>query len=110
MDSVTQQAIANLSDKQAANFAKLDEKFESMRVMIEALMDSGLAISPKPKPSQYQSPSLGPDQVEQQPRMERWNQADLGYFDPHLDEKAHGSGDVVLVSKNVYYQNLVLFV
>lgn len=42
--------------------------------------------------------------------MERWTQADLGYFDPHLDEKAHGLGDIVSVGKDVYYQNVVLFI
>lgn len=81
MDSATQQAIADLTDKQAANYAKLDEKFESMRLMIEALIDSRLAASPKLKSSQHHSPSLGPDHaLEQQPRIERWNQADLGYL------------------------------
>lgn len=110
MDLFTQQTIADLSEKQAANYAKLDEKFESMRIIIEALMDLSLATSPKPKPSQYQLPSLGPNQVEQQPQMERWNHADLGYFDPYLDEKVHGPGDVVSVVKDVYYRNVVLFV
>lgn len=43
------------------------------------------------------------------PLTERWNQADLGYFDPHLD-KVHEEGEVVFVSKNVYYRNIVLFV
>ena len=40
---------------------------------------------------------------------ERWNQADLGYFDPHLD-RAHGKGEIVSVGKDVYYRNVVLFV
>ena len=40
---------------------------------------------------------------------ERWNQANLGYFDPYLD-KANGEGEVVLVDKDVYYRNVVLFV
>ena len=39
----------------------------------------------------------------------RWNQANLGYFDPHLDTKAHGEGEVVSVGKDVYYRNVVLF-
>lgn len=41
--------------------------------------------------------------------QERWNQAELGYFNPHLN-KAHGEGEVVLVGKDVYYRNVVLFV
>lgn len=41
--------------------------------------------------------------------MERWNQANLGYFDPHLD-RAYGKGEIVLIGKNVYHKNVVLFV
>ncbi len=40
---------------------------------------------------------------------ERWNQADQGYFDPHLD-RAHGEGEIVSVGKDVYYKNVVLFI
>lgn len=40
---------------------------------------------------------------------ERWNQADLGYFDPHLN-KAYREGEIVLGGKDVYYRNVVLFV
>ena len=39
----------------------------------------------------------------------RWNQAELGYFDPHLD-RAHGEVEIVLVGKDIYYRNVVLFV
>lgn len=39
----------------------------------------------------------------------KWNKADLGYFDPDLD-RAHGEGEIVLVRKDVYYRNVVLFV
>lgn len=41
--------------------------------------------------------------------IERWNQADLDYINPHLD-RAHGEGEIVLVGKDVYYRNVVLFV
>ena len=40
---------------------------------------------------------------------ERWNQANLGYFDIHLD-RAHGEGEIVSVRKDVYYRNVVLFI
>lgn len=40
---------------------------------------------------------------------ERWNQADLGYFDPHLN-RAYGEGEIVSVGKDVYYKNVELFV
>lgn len=39
----------------------------------------------------------------------KWNQANLYYFDPHFD-KAHDEDKIVLVDKNVYYKNIVLFV
>lgn len=39
----------------------------------------------------------------------RWNQANLGYFNPYLD-KAYGEGKIVLIDKNVYYKNIILFV
>ena len=40
---------------------------------------------------------------------ERWNQTDLGYFNPYLD-KTRRDGEIVLVEKNVYYRNVVFFV
>lgn len=40
---------------------------------------------------------------------ERWNQPDLGYFDPHFD-KTHGASGIVVVGKDVYCKNLMLFV
>ena len=39
----------------------------------------------------------------------RWNTADLGYFDPHLN-KSYGKGEIVTVGKDVYYWTAVLFV
>lgn len=39
----------------------------------------------------------------------RWNQADLGYFDPYLDE-AYSKGEIVSIGKDVYYKNMVLFI
>lgn len=42
--------------------------------------------------------------------IDRWNQSDLSYFDPHFDTKVNGEGKVVLVGKDVYYRNVVLFV
>lgn len=40
---------------------------------------------------------------------ERWNQANLGYFDSHLD-KVHGKDGIVSIRKDVYYNSIVLFV
>lgn len=38
----------------------------------------------------------------------RWNQANWGYFDPHLD-RVHGKGVIVLVGKDMYYRNIIFF-
>lgn len=40
---------------------------------------------------------------------DRWNPADLGYFDPHLD-KSYGEGEIVIVGKDLYFRNAILFV
>lgn len=41
--------------------------------------------------------------------IDKWNLADLSYFDPHLN-KAYGNKEIVLVGKNVYCRNDVFFV
>ncbi len=40
---------------------------------------------------------------------ERWNQAKLDYFDPHLN-RTYGKDEIVSIQKDVYYRNVVLFV
>ena len=40
---------------------------------------------------------------------ERWNAADLGFFDPHLD-KSYGEGEIVTVGKDIYYRSVILFI
>ena len=113
MDADTEQAISELSEKQDVNYSRLDKKFESIHAIFENFMASNGSSSPKPKFSQPPSSSLHSKSFvlpfEQLTRVERWNKADLGYFDPHLDDKAHGTGEVVSVGKDVYYQNVVLF-
>ena len=49
MDSATQQTISKLSEKQDANYSKLDKRFESMRAMFESFIASNGSSSPKPK-------------------------------------------------------------
>lgn len=39
----------------------------------------------------------------------RWNQANLGYFDPYLN-KVYGESEIVSVRKDVYYKNIMLFI
>lgn len=40
---------------------------------------------------------------------ERWNQANLGYFDPYLN-RVHRKDEIVLMGKDIYYRNVMLFV
>lgn len=41
--------------------------------------------------------------------INRWNQLDLNNFDPHLNRKVHDESKMVLVGKNIYYRNMLLF-
>ena len=81
----------------------------ALREMIEKslfLKDSAFS-TPPPDPN-ASSKALPPTDLQSR-ATDRWNQSDLGYFDPHLD-KAHGEGKIVSVGKDVYYRNVVLFV
>lgn len=40
---------------------------------------------------------------------ERWNQADLSYLNFYFN-KAYGKGVIVLVEKDIYYKNVMLFI
>lgn len=40
---------------------------------------------------------------------DRWNQSDLDYFNPYFD-RSHSNGEIVLVGKDIYYKNVVLFI
>lgn len=82
-----------------------------MHTIFEIFIASNESSYPKPKPlpsllhsEPFVFPSKQPTQVK------CWNQANFGYFDPHLNEKTHGPGKVVLVGKDVYYRNVILFV
>ena len=82
----------------------------SLREMIEKslLLRDSQSVTLPPDPDATPKSLFAGDSLPK-PSTERWNQADLGYFDPHLD-KAHGEGEVVSVGKDVYYRNVVLFV
>lgn len=43
------------------------------------------------------------------PKTEWWNQANLGYFNPHFD-RVYKEDEIVLVGKDVYYKNIILFI
>ncbi len=72
------------------------------------LLRESSSATPPPDPDTSPKSLLASDSLPKA-STERWNQADWGYFDPHLD-RAHGEGEIVLVGKDVYYRNVVLFV
>lgn len=39
----------------------------------------------------------------------RWNQAELDYFNLHLN-KSYGKNELILLDKDVYYKNIILFI
>lgn len=84
-----------------------------MHAIFESFMTSNGSSSSKPKLSHPLLSSLHFDSFllssDQPTQLKRWNQSDLGYFDLHLDNKAHSLGEVVSVEKDVYYHNIVLF-
>lgn len=96
-------AIANIQAKhkyKMLSLWKMIEKFLLLRESASATSSPNFDTIPKAH--------LGADFL---PKTiaKRWNQVNLGYFDPHLD-RAHSKGEIVLVDKDVYYKNVVLFV
>ena len=82
----------------------------SLREIIEKsllLRDSPSATPPPDPDATPKSPPGGDFLLTKS--TERWNQADLGYFDSHLDS-TYGEVEIVSVGKDVYYRNVVLFV
>ena len=82
----------------------------SLREMIKKslLLRESPSATPPPDPDANPKTLPGSDPLPKTP-IKRWNQANLGYFDSHLD-RADGEGEIVLVGKDVYYRNVVLFV
>ena len=89
---------------------KHEEEMLALRKMIEKSLFLRDFSSFTPPPDPDAAPKAHPA-TNSLPKAstKRWNQANLGYFDPHLD-RAHGKGEIVLVGKDVYYRNVVLFV
>ena len=115
MDFSLQQSISNaVSSAVAAAVAAMQAKHENEMLSLRKMIEKSLLLrespSPTPPPDPDTTPKILPagDPVAKA-STERWNQADLGYFDLHLD-RAYGEGEVVSVGKDLYYRNVVLFV
>ena len=115
MDSSLQQSITSVVASAVATAvssiqAKHESKMLSLREMIEKsmLLRESSSATPPPDPDATSKTLPGGDLLPKT-STERWNQADLGYFDPHLN-RAHGEGEIISIGKDVYYRNVVLFV
>ena len=115
MDSSLQQSISNaVSSAVAAAVAAMQAKHENEMLSLREMIEKSLLLRESPSSTPPPDPDATPKALpagDSLPKAstERWNQADLGYFDPHLD-RAHGEGEIVSVGKDVYYRNVVLFV
>lgn len=89
--------------------AKHKSKMLSLREMIKKslLLRNSPSATPLPDPDAASKAHSGADLLPKS-TTKRWNQADLSYFDLHL-KRAHRKGKIVLLGKNVYYKNVVLF-
>ena len=72
------------------------------------LLRESPSVTPPPNPDATPKSLPGSDSL-LKASTKRWNQANLGYFDHHLD-KAHGEDKVMFIGKDVYYRNIVLFI
>lgn len=87
-----------------------ESKMLSLREMIEKSLllrnSPSTTLTPDPDTALKVYPGANPLPKS---TTKRWNQADLGYFDPYLN-RAHRGGKIVSIGKDVYYRNVVLFV
>lgn len=82
----------------------------SLREMIEKSLLVRESLSVISPPNHDASPKTYPGNDSlSKTIIERWNQADLGYFNFHMD-RAHGESEIVFVGKDEYYENVVLFI
>lgn len=90
---ITQAAMQKvLSDKQAAMQKTLDNRFEQLMSKINtrlATTPQGEMGKPRPPGTSSEPPATA---------SSRWNPADLGYFDPHLD-KLYPESDIIAINK-----------
>ncbi len=90
--------------------AKYNNKMLSLREMIEKSLLVKESPSVTTPPDHDATPKAHPNNDSLPKTTTKcWNQADLGYFDPHLN-KAYREDEIVLVGKDVYYRNVVIFV
>ncbi len=115
MDFSFQQSITNaVTSAIATTIATIQAKYKGEILSLWEMIKKSLLLrespsatpSPNPKatPKAHPSTDFLPKTI-----IERWNQTNLGYFDPYFD-MAYGEGEIALVGKDMYYWNIVLFV
>lgn len=89
---------------------KYDNEMFSLQEIIKKSLLIKESFSATPPPNLDATPKTlpGNDSLSKT-TSKRWNQANLGYFNPHLD-RAYGEDNIVSVEKNVDYRNIVFFV
>lgn len=82
----------------------------SLRNMIKKslLLSNSFSTTPPSNPNATPKTHLDTNSLSKA-TTERWNQADLGYFNYYLN-KTYRKCKIVLVRKDVYYRNVMLFV
>ena len=114
MDPAIQHSISNaVTSAVAATLASAQTKHKEEMLALCKMIEKALLLresgsSTLPSDSNASS-KLFPSADLPSKSTKRWNQANLGYFEPHLN-RAHGEGEIVSVEKDVYYRNVVLFV
>ena len=108
--SVVASALAGLHAKHDDDIQSLCKIFEKTLPTKDSCALSPDAQTPDVGEADNKSEAAFSPDLTSKGSQERWNQADLGYFDPYLDIKAHGLGEVVSIRKDTYYENAVLFV
>ena len=100
---ITQAAMQKaLSNKQAAIQKILDNRFEQLMSKINtrlARMPRGKTSKPKPPKTPSKPSAIA---------SSRWNPANLGYFNLHLD-KSYPKGDIIAINKETWIYNVHLF-
>ena len=115
MDSSLQQSITSaVASAVSTAVASVQAKHKSEMLSLWEMIEKSLLLRESPSATPPSDPDATPKSLpagDSLPKtsIERWNQADLGYFDPYLD-RAYGEGEIVSVGKDVYYRNVVLFV
>ncbi len=97
----------------ATAVATIQAKYENVMLSLWKMIEKSLLLKESPSNTPPPDPDTTPKALfagDSLPKAstERWNQTNLGYFDPHLN-RAYGKDELVLVGKNVYYMLCSLY-